>query len=273
MSYRSPLYICSVAILPITAALLWFFLKGRSKPVQKYSILLLMLLNTAQHFLKPILYADYRGTGFSSLISAYNMCSVLIISSPLVFLWGNRFCKNFIFFVGTVAGIGAVAVPFWYMGTPISQLGGDYARFYICHGLLFLSSLLPLLLGFHSPSYKEFWQVGLGFLLALAVILVNDFIFISLGLFPGAETGTLYQSLRKLNPCWVMGPPPELPWLKDLAAILTPKVFLGRNPSGTFAPLLWYAIPLYAAITAAAFGLFALIDRKQLMQDYKSRRV
>ena len=49
--------------------------------------------------------------------------------------------------MGSVAGIAAIALPVWYIGMDVSELGWDYARFYICHALLFITSVLPLLLG------------------------------------------------------------------------------------------------------------------------------
>lgn len=271
MQYGSPFYIATLLFLLAVTGAIYFWLYKKNTRIQKCVILAVMTVNVLQHFLKPILYAEYQGTGFNSLISAYNMCSVLIISSPIILLWGNRFFKNFLFFVGTAAGIGAIAVPFWYIGKPLSQLGWDYGRFYLCHALLFISSILPLLLGLHRPSYREFWQVGLGFLLALGIVLVNDVIFMSMGLFSGVTGNNIYESLLKVNPCWIMGPPPELPWLQNIADILTPKVFLGVNPAGHFAPILWYAIPLYAAISLASLGLFALLDHKQLSKDLQKR--
>lgn len=273
LQYGSPFYMAMLFLLLSLTGVFYFCFRKKSQMVQKRIILAIMILNVLQHFLKPFLYPEYKGTGFNSLISAYNMCSVLIISSPIVFLWGSRFFKNFLYFVGSAAGIGAIAVPFWYIGKPISQLGWDYGRFYFCHALLFIGSILPLLFGLHKPSYKEFWQVGLGFLLALGVVLINDVVFMSMGLFSGVSGISIYDNLRKINPCWVMGPPPELPWLANLADILTPKVFLGKNPAGNFAPLLWYAVPLYVAISLAAFGLFAVIDRKQFSKDLRRKRI
>jgi uncharacterized membrane protein YwaF len=267
MYYGSPFYIASLAMLPILAGLIYAVLCRRGKKTQYAVVLILMILNTAQHFLKPLIYPQYWGTGFSSIVSAYNMCAVLIISSPFVLLWGGKFFKNFVFFVGSVAGIAAVALPFWYIGMDVSELGWGYARFYICHALLFITSLQPLLLGLHRPRWHEFWQVGLGFFLALGIILINDVIFIRLGLYPGTDAADLYGSLLKMNPCGVMAPPAGLPWLEGIVRIFTPDIFWGI-------PFLWYAIALYLGVSLIALVLFLLADRTglRIRRHKKARR-
>ena len=257
MYYGSPFYIGSLVFLLMLAGLTWALLRRFSRKVQNGIVLILMFINTAQHFLKPLIYPQYWGTGFSSIISAYNMCAVLIIFSPFVLLWGGKFAKNFVFFVGSVAGIAAIAVPYWYIGLDVSALGWDYARFYICHALLFITSLMPLVLKLHRPKWHEFWQVGLGFFLALGIILLNDCIFIRLGLYPGTNAADVYGSLLRLNPCGVMAPPAGLPWLEGIVRAFTPDIFWG-------VPFLWYAIPLYLGISLIALVLFLLADRTGL---------
>ncbi len=270
MDFGSLFYIFSLVLLLGSAAGIWWLLRRCSERTQRTVVFLLMLMNTLQHFFKPLIYPQYRGMGFSALETAYNVCAVLIIASPWVFLWGGRFLKNFVFFAGTVAGLAAIAVPVWYLGMEVTDLGWDYFRFYLCHGLLFASSLMPLVLGLHKLRWREFWQVGLGFLLALCLILLNDLLFISLGLYPGTDPGDLYGSLVKMNPFMMMGPPEELLWLKELAGILTPGFFLGENPWGLCVPILWYAIPVYLVESLVCFVVFALADRAGFREDWKN---
>lgn len=271
MAYGSPFYIFSLVFLIGITGLLWAVLRKCGEKTQRRVIFLLTLANTLQHFFKSLIYPQYAGLGFTALNSAYNMCAVLIILSPFVFLWGNRFWKNFIF-MGFTAGIAAIAVPFWYIGREVSELGWDYARFYICHAILFAASLLSVLLRLHRPSYKEFWQPGLGFLLALSVILVNNVIFITLGLHPEAQGSDLYSALIHTNPCMMMGPTENLLWLVDIIKYFTPSVFLGNNPTGQFAPILWYALPIYLGQSAVTFVVFVLADWKNFRADLKKRR-
>ena len=263
LTYGSPFYILSLVLLAILAGTAYFLLRNRSLRAQKWTILAIMLLNLFQHLFKSVIYPQYAGQGFTSISSAYNMCAVLIMFSPVAFVCHSRFLKNFFYFVGTVAGAAAIAVPVWYIGDPISELGWDYFRFYICHAGLFITSLLPLLLGHHIPRRKEFWQVGTGFLLALCLILINDFIFMSLGLYPGADIKDFYGSMVRINPCGLMGPPKALPWIENFVKILTPSVLLGNNPAGVYVPILWYAVPLYLGISIVTFLIFTVMDRKE----------
>lgn len=272
LTYGSPFYILSLVLLAILAGTTYFILHNRSLRAQKWTILAIMLLNLFQHLFKSVIYPQYAGQGFTSISSAYNMCAVLIIFSPVAFLMKSRFLKNFIYAVGMVAGIAAIAVPVWYIGDPISTLGWDYFRFYICHAGLFVTSLLPLLLGLHKPSYKEFWQVGLVFLLALCLILLNDMVFMSLGLYAGADIHDFYGSMLRINPCGLMGPPKNLPWVVKIVRFFSPSVLMGNNPAGLYVPILWYAIPLYLGISIVAFMMFSFIDRKELSKNYSKKR-
>ena len=274
MNYGSPFYLVMIALMLLAACGLFFLLRGKSERTKKAVVLSFMLVNIIQHLFKWAIYPMYEGMGFNVLSTAYNMCATLIILSPITFLSKSAFLKNFVYPVGTAAGFVAVAVPYWYIGMSVSELGWEYARFYICHALLFISSLLPLLLGLHKPSFKAVFQPGLGFLLALVLMLINDIIFITLGLFQGYEHYDLYASLLKINPCFSMGAPEEFAWLADLSGILTPKVFLGENSTGLYTPILWYAIPVYIGITLVAVAVFFSMDKKNLrlaVNNLKSR--
>ncbi len=261
MSIGSPFYIASIFFLIAVTAALYYFLRHKSRKVQRILLLSLMLLNTAQHFLKPVIYPQYWGDGFSIHLTAYNMCAVLIIFMPVAFLLNNRFLKNYFFFVGSVAGLIAIVIPFWFLGLPVSALGWEYARFYLCHALLHLSAVLPLLLGHHRPVYREFWQIGLGFLIALCVVFFNNVIFILLGFCPGIDSGNLYAGLIKYGACAMMGPPASMSWLGTIARFFTLPMFVGENPADRYAPILWYAVPLYLGITALTAAAFAVMKK------------
>lgn len=269
MAFGSLFHLGSVLLVLLATAIIFLLLRNRSHKLQKISILTVMLLNTLQHLFKFLIYPPYYGTGFSIYSTAYNVCAVLILSAPVVFLWGNRFWKNFLYFIGTVAGIGTTLFPYWVFGTPIAELGWNYYRFYICHGLLFVSCALPLLLGFHRPRYQEFWQVGLGFLLTLCVILVNNVIFMTVGLYPQGQGRALYDQLLNINPCMMIAPKEDFIWLKKILEIGSADVFLGNNPAGRYAPILWYAVPVYVGISLASFGIFVLLDRKKFRESMK----
>ena len=269
MYFGSVFHLGSVVLVLAVTVALWQLLRRTNVKIQSITILCLMAVNVLQHFLKFLLYPQYRGMGFTLYCTAYNVCACLIIASPFVFLWGNRFFKNTLYFIGLAAGIGAVAFPYWFFGTPVRELGWQYFRFYLCHGLLFISSMLPLLLGFHQPRHQDFWQVGLGFLLILCVVLLNNVIFMTLGLYPEGAGQALYEQLVGVNPCMMMGPKENMAWFNRILERFSPSVFLGHNASGLYAPILWYAIPVYLGISLAAFVVFALLDWRNFRYNWK----
>lgn len=262
MALGSPFYFAMLWLLIIITGLLFLMIRKHCEGFQRKVILLLMIVNFIQHFLKFWIYPPYYKMGFTIYSTAYNMCSVLILFGPAIFMLNKRFLNNFLFFVGSVAGFGAIVYPFWFFGKTVDALGWEYIRFYICHALLFVTSVLPLLLGLHKPRKQEFWHVGAGFLLALCVIVINDAIFMSIGLFPGGQGKDLYSQMLISNPCMLMGPKEGFTWISNMMQTLSFPVFLGQNPSGRYAPILWYALPVFLGISLGAIALFALIDRE-----------
>lgn len=259
MRYGSLLYVISV-LFPVSLALgLWW--SFRTRQVGQKVILALMLVNTFQHFCKCLIWPQHMGEGFTAFSTAYNVCAVLIIASPGVFLWGTQGMRDFLCLVGTVAGLGAIAVPVWFIGKDLGQYVWSYARFYFCHCVLFLTSVMPLVMRWHRPQPQGFWKVGLYFLLTLWIVLINDIVFIVMGIYPGADARDLYGSLVRINPFSIMGPHPGTPWAGKLVQYLSPGVLVGRNPAGLYVPVLWYALPLYGGITAVALPVFRWLGK------------
>ncbi len=233
--------------------------------MQKYTILAISVINAAQHLLKTVIYPQYSGLGFTALSTAYNMCAFLILASPIALFCKSGLFREFIFYVGTAAGILALLLPYWNIG--------DYAfeweviRFFICHALLFSTSLLPLVLGLHKPSYKNFYKFGLCFLFTLVFILINDAICVICGIYPGVEGLPLAEALYKINPVWTFYAADAFSWINIVVKYLSPSAFVGNNLTGMNIPVLWYAVPVYILITLIAFPICALADRKRFKED------
>ena len=135
---------------------------------------------------------------------------------------------------------------------------------FILHVLLHLSAVLPLLWGHHRPRFREYWQIGLGLLGALCVVLLNNTIFILLGFHPTVAPDRLYEGLVERGACAMMGPPASMPWLGTIAKFFTLPMFVGENPAGRYAPILWYAVPLYLVVTALTVVVFAVMEKRAL---------
>ena len=265
INYGSPAHIMYIAIALLFCFVLFIILRKRSKQVQKYAVLAIMIVNAAQHIFKTWIYPQYDGLGFTALNTAYNMCAFLILASPIALLLKSDAFRDFVFYIGTSAGILALLIPYWNIG--------DYAfeweviRFFICHAFLFSSSLLPLLLGLHKPSYKSFYKLGACFMISLVVILINDAICVLLGIYPGIENMSVGEALYIINPVWTFKPADVFVWVGYVAEYITPAVWMGDNAAGMYIPILWYLIPVYILITLIAFPICTLADRKRFKND------
>ena len=237
----------------------FFALRHRPEKTKKLAVVVIASINLAQHLLKGLIYPHYWGGNYSlHLSSAYNVCAFLIISSPFIWLFGNRLLKNFLTYIGSIAGMIAMLVPYWFIGQSAFQ--SEAYRFYLCHSLLFISSLLPVFFGLVKLEWKHFWKIGLLFFTMLAIIIVNDIFFIVIGHYPVSNPSDIYGSLREINPCWSITAPAGFDWLMNIISSFTPAFLRGGNASGFYVPILWYAIPMYLGITLVAFVVCVLCD-------------
>ncbi|MBE7078223.1 MAG: hypothetical protein E7377_05970 [Clostridiales bacterium] len=253
INYGSTMYFVYLLSSVGVCFLLYFLLKNQLVWLKKMVVFLLALINFAQHVLKAKIYPQYRNNFSPHLSSAYNICAFLILISPFVILFGGQLLKNFVSCVGSFGGLGAILIPYWFIGK--TAFSWEVYRFYICHALLFISSFLPVLLGLHKLEWKHCWKIGLLFFGMLFIILVNDAVLIHFGLYPVKNSESLFASLSELNPGWSMHPITQFDWLVDIIAIFTPSFFLSNNPWGVYIPILWYAIPLYLGITLLVYAI------------------
>lgn len=267
INYGSFMYFTYISIAVGLCIGLYFILRNKSERVKRTVVVIIACLNLAQHILKPLIYPHYRGSFYGYLSSAYNVCAFLIIASPFIWLFGNELFKNFMSYVGSIAGMIAMLVPYWFIGQTAFQ--PEAYRFYLCHTLLFLSSILPALLRMHKLRWKHFWKIGLLFFVMLTIILLNDIIFIKMGQYPVSNPDDLYGSLCEINPCWSMMPPPNanFDWLMKIIGFLSPPFLRGQNSAGLYVPILWYAIPMYIGITLATFVVCVFVDFKSFRAD------
>ncbi len=260
-SWSHILYIA--AALAIVAALYLLFRK-KSERAQKYLVLTLAVLNVIQHIFKMYIYPLYE-PGFSYLTTAYNMCASLILLSPFALLIKSEMLRDFVFYIGSAAGAVALLIPYWNIGTP--AFSWEMYRFFICHALLFASSILPLLFGHHRPSWKCFYKLPLCFFVVVAAVILNDIICVFSGLFPEYSVNELYLALKSANPVWSFGPPESFSFVLNIARALSPNILVGDNPTGLPVPILWYFIPVYLGIMIIALPVCAAVDRENFKTD------
>ena len=268
INYGSFMYFAYIFIALGACIGAFFALRKRSERTKRIVLLSIAFVNLAQHIFKPFIYPHYWGNFSPHLSSAYNVCAFLILATPFVLLFGNELLKNYMTYLGTIAGMIAMVVPFWFIGKSAFQW--EAYRFYLCHSLLFISSLLPALLGFHKMRWRHFWKMGLLFLLMLSIILLNDALFVALDAYAGTNPDDVYGSLCLINPCWSVVPPNNFDWLVSIIEFFTPSFLTGGNSSGFYVPVLWYAIPMYLGITLVAFIVCSLLDTDAFKRDFSA---
>ena len=91
----------------------------------------------------------------------------------------------------------------------------------------------------------------------------------TIGLYPEGIGVSLYDQLLQINPCMMMAPKGKITWLVGILKTGSPSAFLGNNPNGRYAPILWYALPVYLGISIAAFAVFALLNWKDFRKSMK----
>lgn len=235
----------------------YFLLRRRSERVQKIVIYVLVLVNVFQHLFKHRIWSRSPDAAFGIENTLYNVCAFLIMTSAVIYFTHGAW-RDFITYVGTVAGMIAMIVPYWLLGNTLLNLG--VVRFYFCHTLLFATSLLPALLGHHKVKLRNFPKIGLCFLAALVVIFVDQIL--SYYVFHHiTDPQALYEALMKKNDVWMLYPPSEFPSLVRFITFFTPDIFLPQGDRG-YTPILWYAIPLYLGITLLAYACGMLLDRE-----------
>ena len=264
--YGNITHILTILFALSTVVGLVFLLKNKSDKVKKIVILSILFFNLFQHVFKCIVWPQYYGKGFGEINTAYNMCAFLIIVSPFIFLTKVKVLKDFIFYIGTTAGIIAISVPYWFIGQTIFTF--EYLRFYICHLSLFVGSMLPVLLGLHRISLKNTWKIAFIALGALLIVLANGLIFSFIN-HPNDLSSAL-NSFYSKNPVWALHPTSGFEGVTKVIELFTPKIFLGGDDKN-YVPILWYIIPMYILITIPSLLvclLFELVIYKKM--DNKS---
>ncbi len=267
INYFSFAHVLYLLIAAGLVAGLYFLFRRKGLRAQRVAVLSLVLINVIQHLFKLEIYPMYDG-GFNSLCTAYNMCALLILLSPLAHLVKFAPLRDFVYYIGASAGLVALVVPYWNIGD--DAFSGEFIRFFICHALLLASSLLPLLFGHHKASWRRCFFLGIAFFAGVGLIILNDVIAIKLGIYGGLSAENLYESLKIANPIWSFGPPESFSFVIRIVDVFTPDFLLGDKTGANLVPVFWYFIPFYLLISLVSFTVFAICDRRKFLLDFSS---
>lgn len=245
---------------------LYFALRGRTDKTKFIVILSLCLFNFGLHFLK-LAFEPYR-SGLPATIrktTFENICAVSTLIFPWLFLSKKNTARDYMYYIGALSGLAALIIPTEALGK--LSYSFDTIRFYICHTLLLITGLLPVLLHLHKPDYRKIYRVPLCFLAVMCAILINEVILMSLGWVEGGLAELLSPSYR--NNSFIFGPTPDFaPYIKFFTA-LVPK-FLTYDYGGQlrYVPILWIVIPLFVYMLPLCFLMALPYEWRRVRDDF-----
>lgn len=171
-------HILSIVLPIILIAISYLILRKRSEKTQRIVILVMMLINVAQHLLKPyVWYPLYHGIYDIRNISFCNICATSILLSPIIFICKNEAFKDAQFYIGILGGILSLWIISVQYGNSVLSI--EYIRYFSCHTLLMITSSLPVLLGLQTLKLRNFWKVGLLFLMYETIVFFDNLIILS----------------------------------------------------------------------------------------------
>jgi len=224
---------------------LYFVLRSRSKRTAEIVLFSLLLASFVLHFLK-LTFDFYQAWMPRSIrtITPENICAVSVLVFPWFFLSKSKLCKDYMFYIGILSGVGATVFPIDAIGHHPFDL--EVMRFYLSHILLWVVPLLMVMLKLHTLDYKRIYKVPFLFYLVLCVILANEVILIGAGF---VNMDFLFSNDVR-NATLIFGPLAEIELIGRVFLFLTPEIFLtvpiGPNAGDPFYwPILWMVVPTF----------------------------
>lgn len=259
IKYGSLAYFIWLLISFGLTAIPYFLLRNKTERAKRLVIVIFIFLNLFQHIFKSYVWRHLYGRGFTRENTAYNMCALLIIITPLAYFLKSETLKNYVGLVGSFAGFIAVVIPYWFIGK--SAFTWESVRFYTCHALLLATSSLPLLFGIYKIRFKHFYKIAICFFISILIINLNN------GLILQAQgVKDVISSLKSENVIWCAHPVAIFDGLEKVFA----SPFFFKDKGGEFIPILWYFIPMYLFITLSAFIISVIAD-KEGFKEFKSK--
>lgn len=262
------MYIC---IAVVYAAAIALILRRKSRKTAYIVLLIILFLNFSLHFIKQA-FVPYINNLPQSIrrSTVENLCAVSTVFFPFIFLIKKQtVLHDFMYFIGVVGGIAALFYPTEALG--MSPFAFDTVRFYICHTNLMVVPLTAAIVGLYRPRLSKFWAIPLMFLVWEAIICLNEFFLMGVGLVDGEFSDLLNAGFR--NSSFAFGVRPDFAWAAQVLDPLVPWFFKTdafhiNGGEAFYFPVLWligpafaYLIPVYI-IVSSPFWIYALVKKK-----------
>ena len=258
----------SIFLPMVFIAIAYLILRKRTPKTQKIVVLTLMLINVAQHLFKSwVWYPLYKGVFDLRNITFCNVCATSILVSPIIFVLKNKGLKDALFYHGLLGGIMSL----WFVSVEygVSIISLEFIRYFSCHAILMMTSILPVLLGLHTLSMKRFWVVGVCFIAAETIVFLDNFLILAFQ--NKMDWSYAYNKVYQENQLLIMHAPTpavfEHTFLRD-----TRVKYLIDDGTCFYIPVLWSLPALLPAVSGFALLVTWLLSKIKLDGRYLAEK-
>ena len=286
VDYGNPAHIFAMVALFVSLPFYIILCRKLGKRFTWWFILLLYVADFALHFLA--LYTPYYASGGKNgwcVITFNNLCTVYVVFAPFLFLFGRKYCKDYLFFIGILSGLVAYMFPSGPTMLPEQTFADEMyiinvTRYYICHMPLVVCPLVMVDMKIHRLNYHRLWAMPFAFALAFLIIMINGIIMGPIckhPWYPQTILGPngLFDRYGKVsgvsNNALVYGPPKEQDVIWSWLYPYLPRGLVVYEAYGhlQFVPVLWCLPFGYFMVVTTMFPLCMIFDHKRVAIDIR----
>ncbi len=237
-------------------------------------ILCILWTNFALHFLKQLTPWYLGKMPFSlSRSSPENLCAVLVMASPFIYLYGGKYGKDYMFYVGILSALVVHFVPTGAIGRDFTDPEDcfEILRFYSCHVPLILTSFLMVEEGLHKLDYHRCWAVApLWVGVQLIIFLTNTFWKATVVVYADVYWADFFYRMGPENQSCTFGPPEAVDGALGWFYYLLPP-YLATFQVGDrlyFTPALWFAGPFFLIVYPIGITMSFPWEHRHMRLDF-----
>lgn len=267
------LYMLIIGLIIVFVFAMVYLSRTVSQRTVFWIITIMLFANFALHFLKqflPSYLADFPYSLRKSTVE--NICAVSVVVFPFLFLYGGKYSKDYMYYLGVISGALACLLPSDAMGRELDNFDAiaELTRYYLCHVPLVVAPLMMVASGMHKLDYHRIWKQPFILYFVLSVIFFNELALKLCGLVPCTWEEFFSRGFR--NAAFVFGPPPFVDYVfGSLYRVFIPPFFMFEIDSNLyFIPILWLVIPYYIFGSAVYLLISLPFESRHIKIDFLS---